>query len=222
MGLLRWKIVGVMKSQSLQRWILKEALIWTVAIAGGYFTFSSFEPLYDRAKHAAVAAGFSHIFDFEANAAGASRFNTRLASAASLPLRGTLPASQAEALAARKVVLSANNYGHFHAAAQINGQEVEFMTDTGATYVALSYETAQKLGLVQQSLRFNGRSTTANGIARVASIVLETVRIGEITVKDVQAVIAEPGRMTQNLLGMSFIKQLSGFELNGAKLTMIE
>jgi len=48
------------------------------------------------------------------------------------------------------------------------------MTDTGATYVALSYETAQKLGLVQQSLRFNGRSTTANGIARVASIVLES------------------------------------------------
>lgn len=211
-----------MKSESLQRWIMKETLIWAVAIAAGYFTFSSFEPLYDRAKQAAASAGFAHIFDFEASAPGASRFNTRLASASSLPLRGTLPASQGEASSARKVVLNANNYGHFHAAAQINGQEVEFMTDTGATYVALSYETAQKLGLIQQNLRFNGRSTTANGIARVASIVLDTVRIGEITVKDVQAVIAEPGRMTQNLLGMSFIRQLSGFELNGPKLTMIE
>jgi aspartyl protease family protein len=119
-------------------------------------------------------------------------------------------------------VLSANDYGHFHAVAQIRGQQVEFMTDTGATYVALSYETAQKLGLAPQNLRFNGRSTTANGVARVASVILDTIRIGDITVKDVQAVIAEPGRMTQNLLGMSFIKQLSGFELNGARLTMIE
>ena len=109
-----------------------------------------------------------------------------------------------------------------HAIAQIRGQQVEFMTDTGATYVALSYETAQKLGLAPQNLRFNGRSTTANGVARVASVVFDTVRIGDITVKDVQAVIAEPGRMTQNLLGMSFIRQLSGFELNGARLTMTE
>ncbi len=96
------------------------------------------------------------------------------------------------------------------------------MTDTGATYVALSYEAAQKLGLAPQNLRFNGRSTTANGVARVASIVLNSIKIGDIAVKDVQAVIAEPGRMTQNLLGMSFIRQLSGFELNGARLTMIE
>ena len=95
------------------------------------------------------------------------------------------------------------------------------MTDTGATYVALSYETAQKLGLTQ-NLRFNGRSTTANGVARVASLEIDQIRIGEIAVKGVQAVVAEPGRMTQNLLGMSFIRQLSGFELNGSTLTMRE
>ena len=95
------------------------------------------------------------------------------------------------------------------------------MTDTGATYVALSYESAQKLGLTQ-NLRFTGRSTTANGVARVASIENDELRIGEISVKGVQAVVAEPGRMTQNLLGMSFIRQLSGFELNGGTLTMRE
>lgn len=96
------------------------------------------------------------------------------------------------------------------------------MTDTGATYVALSYETAQKLGLAPQNLRFNGRSTTANGVARVASIEIDEIRIGDIAVKDVQAVVAEPGRMTQNLLGMSFIKRLSRFEMNGETATMIE
>jgi len=209
-----------MENRSLQRKIAKELLVWGIAVGGAYFTFSSFEPLFDRAKQAASRAGFAHLFEFEPNSPRIARFNTKVLSQSSVPLRGTISANQ-EPAGARKVVLSANDYGHFHAIAQIKGQQVEFMTDTGATYVALSYETAQKLGLAQ-NLRFNGRSTTANGVARVASIVLDTVRIGDITVKDVQAVIAEPGRMTQNLLGMSFIRQLSGFELNGARLTMIE
>lgn len=210
-----------MESRKLQRRILKELLVWAVAIGGAYLTFSSFEPLFDRAKQAASLAGFAHLFEFETNSPKLARFNTKVLTASAAPLRGTISASQ-EPTGARKVVLSANDYGHFHAVAQIKGQQVEFMTDTGATYVALSYETAQKLGLAPQNLRFNGRSTTANGVARVASIVLDTVRIGDIMVKDVQAVIAEPGRMTQNLLGMSFIRQLSGFELSGARLTMIE
>ena len=210
-----------MESRSLQRRITKELAVWLIAVAGAYFTFSSFEPLYDRAKEAASRAGFSHLFESETGAPRLARFNTRVLTASSLPLRGTISASQ-EQVAPRKVVLSANEYGHFHAVAQIKGQQVEFMTDTGATYVALSYETALKLGLAPQNLRFNGRSTTANGVARVASIVIDAVRIGDITVRDVQTVIAEPGRMTQNLLGMSFIRQLSGFELNGPKLTMIE
>ena len=210
-----------MESRKLQRRILKELLVWAVAIGGAYLTFSSFEPLFDRAKQAASLAGFAHLFEFETNSPKLARFNTKVLTASAAPLRGTISASQ-EPTGARKVVLSANDYGHFHAVAQIKGQQVEFMTDTGATYVALSYETAQKLGLAPQNLRFNGRSTTANGVARVASVVLDIVRIGDISVKDVQAVIAEPGRMTQNLLGMSFIRQLSGFELNGARLTMIE
>jgi aspartyl protease family protein len=209
-----------MESRSIKRRVLKELLVWLIAVGGAYFTFSSFEPLYVRAREAATRAGFPHLLEFEAAAPRFSRFSTRVTTGATVPLRPSIPATQEQA-SSRKVVLAANDYGHFHALVQIKGQQVEFMTDTGATYVALSYETAQKLGLAQ-NLRFNGRSTTANGVARVASIVLETVRIGDITVKDVQAVIAEPGRMTQNLLGMSFIKQLSGFELNGARLTLIE
>jgi aspartyl protease family protein len=212
--------MAVMESRSIQRWALREALVWGIAIAGGYVTFTSFEPLYNRVKHAASAAGFNHIFDFEKAATGISQFSTRLLTS-SLPLKGTLPANARE-VAGHTVTLSANDYGHFHAVAEIKGQQVEFMTDTGATYVALSYETAQQLGLSPQNLRFNGRSTTANGVARVASVVLEAVRIGAITVNNVQAVVAEPGRMTQNLLGMSFIKQLSGFELSGTKLTLRE
>ena len=96
------------------------------------------------------------------------------------------------------------------------------MTDTGATYVALSYETAVKLGISPASLKFSGRSTTANGVAKVASVVLDAVGVEGITIRNVQAVIAEPGRMSQNLLGMSFISKLSGFDLTGGRLVMTQ
>jgi aspartyl protease family protein len=209
------------QTQSLGHSVLKELMVWTAAIVGGVVTFHYFEPLYDRIQQAAIQGGYVRVLGFDFGAAAVPQFDTRVSTVAP-PFRGTIAAAQGKAAPARKtVVLNANTYGHFQAVAEINGQQVEFMTDTGATYVALSYETAQKLGLTQ-NLRFTGRSTTANGVARVASLEIAEVRVGEIVVKSVQAVVAEPGRMTQNLLGMSFIRQLSGFELNGSTLTMRE
>jgi aspartyl protease family protein len=209
------------QTQTLGHSVLKELMVWTAAIVGGVMTFHYFEPLYDRIQQAAIQGGYVRVLGFDFGAASVPQFDPRVSTVAP-PFRGTIAAAQGKAAPARKtVVLNANTYGHFQAIAEINGQQVEFMTDTGATYVALSYETAQKLGLTQ-NLRFTGRSTTANGVARVASLEIAEVRIGEIAVKNVQAVVAEPGRMTQNLLGMSFIRQLSGFELNGSTLTMRE
>ncbi len=209
-----------MASQTLGHTVLKELLVWSAAIAGGVLTFQYFEPFYDHLQHAAIQGGYARVLSPGFGAAAIPPFDTRIATIAP-PFRGTIAASQGKAAARKAVTLTANTYGHFQAMAEINGQQVEFMTDTGATYVALSYETAQKLGLTQ-NLRFNGRSTTANGVAKVASIEIDQVRIGDIAVKGVAAVVAEPGRMTQNLLGMSFIRQLSGFELNGSTLTMRE
>ena len=124
--------------------------------------------------------------------------------------------------AERKVTLRANHYGHFVVEAEINGAKVELLTDTGATFVALNYETARKLGFNDRNLQFNSRSSTANGIARVAPVTLDYVRIGSIVLHEVKAVIAEPGKMTQNLLGMSFINRLSGFQLSGGRLDMVQ
>lgn len=122
----------------------------------------------------------------------------------------------------RTVTLNANLYGHYIVEADIGGTNVELLTDTGATYVAINYETALRLGFTNQTLRFTSRSSTANGIARVAPVTLDYLRIGSILLRDVKAVIAEPGKMTQNLLGMSFISRLSGFELRGGRLLMVQ
>lgn len=122
----------------------------------------------------------------------------------------------------RRVKLTANDYGHFVAQAEINGVKVELLTDTGATYVALNYETAQRIGLAAKDLQFTSQSSTANGIARVAPVSIDYLRIGSIVLHNVEAVVAEPGKMPQNLLGMSFIKRLSGFELSGNSLNIVQ
>lgn len=122
----------------------------------------------------------------------------------------------------RRVTLTANHYGHFVVQAEINGVKVDLLTDTGATYVALNYETALALGFDSKTLDFSSRSSTANGIASVAPVNLNYLRIGSIILHDVKAVIAEPGKMTQNLLGMSFIRRLSGFELSGGMLDIVQ
>ncbi len=122
----------------------------------------------------------------------------------------------------RRITLAANSYGHFVVEADVNGVKVELLTDTGATYVALNYETAMALGFDRKTLDFSSRSSTANGIASVAPVNLDSVRIGSIVLHDVKAVVAEPGKMTQNLLGMSFISRLTGFELSGGTLQMVQ
>lgn len=122
----------------------------------------------------------------------------------------------------RRMTLTANDYGHFVARAEISGVKVDLLTDTGATFVALNYETALAIGLQEHELNFNSHSSTANGIARVAPIMLDYVRIGSIMLRNVEAVVAEPGKMPQNLLGMSFIKRLAGFELSGPTLNITQ
>ncbi|MCB1492965.1 MAG: TIGR02281 family clan AA aspartic protease [Rhodobiaceae bacterium] len=118
------------------------------------------------------------------------------------------------------VALSADRGGHFQVSALINGTYVNLMADTGASLVALSYEEAKRLGLKPESLPFNGTSMTANGAARIAFTVLDTVTVGPITLRNVKAAVAEPGALSTNLLGMSFIGRLSRFELKGDQLVL--
>jgi len=120
------------------------------------------------------------------------------------------------------VTLKANALGHFSVTADINGMPVEMMADTGATYVALTFKTALSLGLQPSELPFTKQTETANGVTAVAPVVLDEVRIGKIVVRRVEAVVTAPGRLRQNLLGMSFINRLSRFEMSGQRLTLTQ
>lgn len=120
------------------------------------------------------------------------------------------------------VELKAGRNGHFNTEAEINGRDIAVMVDTGATIVALSYEDAERAGIYLSQSDFTRAVSTANGVARIAPVTLDRVTIGDITVRNVPAAVAEPGRLTTSLLGMSFLSRLSRFDMRAGVLVLQE
>lgn len=105
--------------------------------------------------------------------------------------------------AGRQIVLPMGSGGHFTSTGAINGRATQFMVDTGATFVALSQGEADRLGLKYQTGR-RVATQTANGIAAAYGVQLATVRIGDVELRNVEAIVV-PGAMPQVLLGNSFL-----------------
>ena len=103
----------------------------------------------------------------------------------------------------REIVLTAGPGGHFVSGGAINGQAVTFMVDTGATMVAMSQAEATRLRLDLRNGQ-RGLSSTANGTVPVVMVTLSSVRLGEVEVANVQAVVM-PAQMEHILLGNSFL-----------------
>ena len=130
----------------------------------------------------------------------------QLASGRALLRAGSTPAqvgSPAPASQAREIVISAGLGGHFNPSGAINGQAVQFMVDTGATMVALGRDEAQRLGLNLAVGRL-ALSQTANGPVQVMMLNLDRIRVGEVEVTNVAAVVM-PQPMPFVLLGNSFL-----------------
>lgn len=103
----------------------------------------------------------------------------------------------------QRIVLTADASGHFLPQGQINGRAVQFMVDTGATLIAISESEARRLNLSFEKGR-PVRITTANGTVTAYQIQLSSVRVGDVQVYDVAAVVA-PQPMPFVLLGNSFL-----------------
>jgi aspartyl protease family protein len=96
------------------------------------------------------------------------------------------------------------------------------MVDTGASMVALTYEDAERAGVRLKPSDFTQSVSTANGMARFALVRLDRVTIGNITVRDVKAGVAERGRLSITLLGMSFLSRLERVDMRSGTLVLTE
>jgi aspartyl protease family protein len=134
------------------------------------------------------------------------------------------PAASATSTApqGRSVTLRADSLGGFQANAMINGHSVRVVVDTGATTVAMSSETARRLGVLTQRSDYRLTLSTANGTVEAAPVMLTDVRIGDILVRNVQAVVIPGEALGTTLLGMSFLSRLHKFEISRGQLVLSE
>jgi aspartyl protease family protein len=132
----------------------------------------------------------------------------------------TAAAASTAAASAASVEIAADLRGHFVTTAEIDHTSVEVIVDTGASVVALSYEDAEDAGLRPRTLTFDMPILTANGQVDAARVVLARVEIGNVLVRDVEAVVLPRGAFAGTLLGMSFLNKLSRFSVEDGRLQL--
>jgi aspartyl protease family protein len=91
----------------------------------------------------------------------------------------------------------------------INRQPVEFLVDTGASSIAMNANQARKLGINFRYEGEEGYSSTASGYAKIYKLKLDSVQVGDIVVKNVEAAVLEGNFPTTTLLGMSFLNRVN-------------
>jgi aspartyl protease family protein len=121
---------------------------------------------------------------------------------------------------ARTVEVVRGRNGDFQVAAQINGSRIAMVLDTGASAVVLTQEAAKLAGLPLEVLSYSVSVDTANGRTRAAPVTLDRLAVGDIVERGVPALIAQPGQLRTNLLGMSFLNRLESWEVRGDKLQL--
>ena len=119
---------------------------------------------------------------------------------------------------AQSVTLSAGAGGHFMADGQINGAPIRFMVDTGASAIAIPASDAVRLRIDYKKGR-RGTTQTAAGPAEVFLVRLDSVRVGDIEVQNVEAVVIERG-LDITLLGNSFLNRME-MRREGQTMTLV-
>ena len=92
--------------------------------------------------------------------------------------------------------------GHYHLTLGINGVDVPFVVDTGATDIVLTRQDAARAGIDPDALAYLGRARTANGEVRLARVSLDEVRLGDMADREVTASV-NAGEMAGSLLVLS-------------------
>ena len=128
-------------------------------------------------------------------------------------------AGGAPAATRQSVSLTADARGHFAANGSLNGYPVSFLVDTGATAIAISAAEAKRIGLDYKAGQAAGVNTAA-GLVPAWRVKFNTVKVGSITVNQVDGMVVEAG-LNVPLLGMSFLNRME-MKRDGQTMTLTQ
>ena len=117
-------------------------------------------------------------------------------------------------LARREILRAAD--GHFYLDAQVNGAQVHFLVDTGASMVALSTADAQRAGIAVPSERLTAQG--AGGAVEIMPVTIERIAVGPLEARGVDGAIAP--QLPVSLLGQSFLSRIGTVEIHDDRMTL--
>lgn len=179
-------------------------LVLLGAVVGGYFFTQSRRDLGKTAQQAAI---WGLIFVGAIAVAGLWE-----------DISNTVSPRQSVAVDG-SVVVPRGFDGHYHMDLQIDGTEVAFIVDTGASDMVLSQQDARRVGIDVEGLAWLGEAQTANGVVPIARVSLGEVRLGDIVDRGVSASV-NGGEMDTSLLGMSYLQRFGRIEIAGDRLVL--
>ncbi|MEO1067182.1 MAG: TIGR02281 family clan AA aspartic protease [Pseudomonadota bacterium] len=122
----------------------------------------------------------------------------------------------------RAVRLRAGRNGHFYMNAKVNGTSLPFVVDSGASFVSLDYDAAQRAGIRLTKSDFKYVTNTANGRVLSAKVTIKNFRYKSIRMRNVRASVRQPGAVAGvNLLGNSFLSRLKEYRVRNGTLVMV-
>jgi aspartyl protease family protein len=139
---------------------------------------------------------------------------------AKAPAQQTAPAQPVAQPGVRSVSIARDARGHFQTDGRIDGQRIDFMVDTGASVVALNEKSAARFGFRPSPAQYNATVATANGTIKAARTRIDRMEVGELIVRDVDAMVLPDEALSENLLGLSFLSKLKRFEYANGKLVL--
>jgi aspartyl protease family protein len=133
------------------------------------------------------------------------------------PLMNQLNPGRAALMADGRIELRRRDDGHFHADVAVNGTELRFLVDTGASALVLSRRDAERAGIELDGLSFIIPVSTANGRVYAAPVRLDRIEFGGFTDRDVPAMV-NGGDSGDSLLGMDYLGRFQSLQIEGDRM----
>ena len=124
--------------------------------------------------------------------------------------------------APNSAMLKVGRDGHFSGHFLFNGQPLVGVVDTGATFVGLNEAVAVEVGIRVEDLVYDYTVATAAGDVQAARVNLASLRVGGVSLKDVDALVLRNNALPASLIGMSFLGRLSSYGVAGDTMRLVQ
>jgi aspartyl protease family protein len=126
--------------------------------------------------------------------------------------------SSSESYSGNAVTLERQWDGHFYADAEVNGQTIHFLVDTGASVIALSREDARRAGIATSIAMPEVVGEGASGDVHGEVATIDRISLGPASDRDIPAIILDDGN--QSLLGQSFLSKFASVQIRGDTMVL--